>query len=582
MNKITKILSLTLILIFTVSALFVSAEPVTPTMNATWEGDYENMEIVIRFASPATYNQQVSVVMYPDGASPVFENFCRVAEAVSIAGRETEVRLKIHNDLTANGSENGGKYKIKLQGNGLLTSQCVQILDVDVFTPVGAADLLGRINAATENSVINSCLNEAKEELQITVDGNMTKIGYLKNIRDIDYNGSFTNLNEVKKSYIIADVLTYLHSQGATTENIGNLVEEYSDIIGFDVTDADYTANKSSVLQMINSSKGLYETRGILTTKILKKALNEMTAVSAINVCTTDKLYDKMDQYKEVFEITNSSYNTYLGFSEETKQIVLRQVYNKNFSFKEQVKAAFETGVTDVGAGAGDGAGAGGSQVPDGGDYSDKGSFGGDNASLGGGGADAGNENVEEIKAQFSDLPQTHWAFTYIDSLWKSNNVSGYTDNTFRPENTVTREEFVKMAVSAVGFYDRTAESSFSDVNSDHWAYRYISSACQKSIINGINETTFGLGSPITREDVAVITARIIDLVNKTEIAKQQGISTAFTDDSDISEYAKTSVKMLVNEGIISGFEDDSFKPKDYLTRAQSAKIIYMLRSSLS
>lgn len=266
MNKITKILSLTLILIFTVSVLFVSAETEAPTMNASWEGDYENMELVIKFASPAKYNQQVSVVMYPYESSPSFENFCRVAEAVSIAGAETEVKLKIHNDLTANGSINGGKYKVKLQGNGLLASQCVQILDVDVLTPVGAADLLGRINAATENSVINSCLNEGKEELQITVDGNMTKIGYLKNIRDIDYNGAFGNLSEVKKSYIMAGVLTYLHSQGSTEENIGTLIEQYSDIIGFDVTDADYTANKSSVLRMINSSKSTYETRGILTT----------------------------------------------------------------------------------------------------------------------------------------------------------------------------------------------------------------------------------------------------------------------------------------------------------------------------
>lgn len=303
-----------------------------------------------------------------------------------------------------------------------------------------------------------------------------------------------------------------------------------------------------------------------------------MTAVSAINTSTTDELYDTMDQYKSVFEITDSSYNTYLGFIEETKQLVLRQVYNKNFSFKEQVKEAFEAGVLGVGTGIG----SGDPQTPGSGDYSDTGSFGGGSASVGGGGADTGDEKVEEVKAQFSDLPQTHWAFTYIDSLWKSNNVSGYTDNTFRPDNTVTREEFVKMAVSAVGFYDRTAECNFGDVNEEHWAYRYISSACQKSIVNGINETTFGLGSPITREDVAVITARIIDLVNNTEVAKEQGISTAFTDDSNISDYAKTSVKMLVNEGIISGFEDNSFKPKEYLTRAQSAKIIYMLRASLS
>lgn len=577
MKIFTKILLLTLVLNFAVAVKTVDAQ--TPTMNASWESDYsDNMEIVINFVSPANYTQQVSVVMYSTSLTgqPGFGDFRRVAEATAVPNVETVVTLKLSDDLT----ENGGKYKIKIQGNGTLASQCVQILDVNIFTPYNAGVLLGNINRATENSDIIAYLNEAKEELQLIID-DATKIEYFKYIRDIDYNGSFKNLNDVKNAYIIAGVLAYLQSENATIDNICEQIEVQSKLIGFDIAGVDYTANKSKVLERINASKTEYENQGILTTKILKKALNEMVAVCAINECQPDDLHNKIEQYKGTFGITDSSFNTYLGMNEESRQLVLRQVYDKNFGFKEQIKAAFETGVENINSGMGSTQTPGGDED----DSSDRGSFGSGGVSISGVGGGKDNETPEVNNDEtliFADLPQTHWAFNYIKGLHEAGSISGYADNTFKPDDTVKREEFVKMIISAVSFYDQNAESDFEDVSPDHWAFGYISSASQKSIISGINKTTFGLGNPITREDVAVITARIIDYFNNSYIEQQQDIATEFVDDYQVADYAKASVKMLVNEGIVSGFEDNSFKPKDYLTRAQSAKIIYMLRASLS
>ena len=182
------------------------------------------------------------------------------------------------------------------------------------------------------------------------------------------------------------------------------------------------------------------------------------------------------------------------------------------------------------------------------------------------------NPNVSDGK--FSDLASVRWAEDAINEMAKAEIVSGDGTGKFRPNDTMKREEFVKMLVLAVGKYDETAECSFADTDKNAWYYRYIASAYNSGIIYGVSDDEFGIGSELTRQDMAVICLRAAELsgeLSKVRAGKE------FADGSLISEYARESVQKLYMSGDISGTDENNFSPLDKATRAQGALIIYNL-----
>ena len=90
-------------------------------------------------------------------------------------------------------------------------------------------------------------------------------------------------------------------------------------------------------------------------------------------------------------------------------------------------------------------------------------------------------------------------------------------------------------------------------------------------IVSGLSDTEFGPDICITRQDMAVIlynTALAMDFEMNAENAD-------IADDADISEYAKNAVYALKNAGIINGYEDGSFRPKNNANRAEAAQMVY-------
>lgn len=108
-----------------------------------------------------------------------------------------------------------------------------------------------------------------------------------------------------------------------------------------------------------------------------------------------------------------------------------------------------------------------------------------------------------------------HWAKDSILKLTNAGVVSGYPDGTFKPTNTVTRAEFTVMLVKALNLETRVGKT-FNDTNS-HWAKDSISTAAAYDIISGYNENTFGPNDLITREQAAVIIARAAQLETATD-----------------------------------------------------------------
>ena len=179
-----------------------------------------------------------------------------------------------------------------------------------------------------------------------------------------------------------------------------------------------------------------------------------------------------------------------------------------------------------------------------------------------------GGNNTPAAEEIFSDMDTAVWAKTAVGALAKSGVISGRGDGIFAPGERVTREEFAKILVCAFEIGTGTAE--FDDVAPDSWYAPYVGAAVGAGVVYGIGGGKFGVGQAITREDACAMLARAA----KIEPGDSAGADN-FSDGGEISDYAKPYVAALAAAGAVSGMPDGSFAPKNPLTRAEAAVIIY-------
>lgn len=183
--------------------------------------------------------------------------------------------------------------------------------------------------------------------------------------------------------------------------------------------------------------------------------------------------------------------------------------------------------------------------------------------------------NVYADNGIFADVPQTHWAYQYINNLVNQGVLSGYEDGSFKPENTVIRAEWAKMLYSIDGSEPITYADMkvFNDVEPTAWYAVYISMS--ESYLNKTeNENGCYIypQEPATREDVAVSAVKWLGYdTNKSNLSYLN----RFTDKDLISENNKPYIAVAIELGIITGFEDNTFRGNGTLTRAQAATILY-------
>jgi len=175
----------------------------------------------------------------------------------------------------------------------------------------------------------------------------------------------------------------------------------------------------------------------------------------------------------------------------------------------------------------------------------------------------------------FSDISNVKWAKEAIEYLAARGVISGPGDGTFRPNGNVTRAEFIKMLMMALELEDEKAVCTFSDVNEGAWYYKPIATAQKLGIVKGKGDGTFGVNDEILRQDMTVMTYRTEQLL---DIDLDDDVNVEpFTDEAEISSYAKEAVTAMQRAGIINGIGDGSFAPKNSVTRAEAAVIIYRL-----
>lgn len=174
---------------------------------------------------------------------------------------------------------------------------------------------------------------------------------------------------------------------------------------------------------------------------------------------------------------------------------------------------------------------------------------------------------------QYEDLQETHWA--YNDIQWVANKgwIRGMGINEFAPEDTLTRAQAAVILVRALELSAKNPiNQSFDDVKSSHWAYKEIEIAKQYGIFGGVEYRKFAPNNPLTREQMAVVLHRVLGDGNITNTQLD-----SFTDMNN-NEWSYESISIMKQRGIIGGYSDGSFKPKDDITRAQMSSL--MKRSS--
>ena len=183
------------------------------------------------------------------------------------------------------------------------------------------------------------------------------------------------------------------------------------------------------------------------------------------------------------------------------------------------------------------------------------------------------------IPAAFAVDLEGHWARSFIEYLNQEGviNPSASTGE-YGPNLEMTRAEFMRYINRAFHFTEE-AEISFSDVQTNAWYYETIQIAVKYGYINGVGENRMDPLGAVTREQAAVVIGRLF----KDDPGNVSSSDLPFSDRSEISSWAAGYVKAAVDKGIISGYDDGTFRPKRVVTRGEVAKILYYyLGTSLS
>ena len=189
--------------------------------------------------------------------------------------------------------------------------------------------------------------------------------------------------------------------------------------------------------------------------------------------------------------------------------------------------------------------------------------------------ADTPNENPTQPEAPaFTDMTGYEWAKESVEALAEKGIVTGTGEGAFEPGRNVNREEMLVMILRSFDVEPGETKTDFTDAEADGWYNEYLAAAKEAGYVNGRPDGSFGVGEAVTREDAAVMAYNIAKAMGEEF---DTSVSETFTDDEEVSEYAKEAVYALKNKGVINGKEEGVFAPKDNCTRAEAAKIIYTL-----
>ena len=182
----------------------------------------------------------------------------------------------------------------------------------------------------------------------------------------------------------------------------------------------------------------------------------------------------------------------------------------------------------------------------------------------------AGSAKVRADVTGFPDVTsETVNSTAYKAIYWAAGEgiIRGFSDGTFRPEDSCTREQFVVMIWRLSGRPEASAEVSFNDVSRGKSTFTAIQWAVAQGIIRGFDDGTFRPAATVTREQIVIMLWRMTDRENAFD-------EVSFTD-MDVSDSSYRAVQWGSSKGIVKGYPDGSFGPKRECLRQEIAIFLY-------
>lgn len=199
-----------------------------------------------------------------------------------------------------------------------------------------------------------------------------------------------------------------------------------------------------------------------------------------------------------------------------------------------------------------------------------------------------------DTPAAFSDLGNYVWAKTAIESLAAKGVVNGKPGGVYAPQDSLRRCEFAKMIVLSLGQEPATGgASSFSDVKAADWHYGYVAKAAELGLIKGYTDGTFRPDNTLTKEEMLTIAVRAMKKEAEAQaIAKDSPLLTPFASETRISAWALNYVALaeslgLLEHGHMAMEQKDgsqtklTFDGKGTANRAEAAYVMYQMIESL-
>ena len=440
-----------------------------------------------------------------------------------------------------------GTYKVIIIGDNINASK-----DVYYMSQTEIDRIVKEFNEISKKEVTGENVKAVREFTEKNYKALYIELEYYNQLSDFGKNTVSRLMMKHDGEYAHADIKTeFIKSIAAAWANDGKSIDGIIKAYPNDINFAMYEKygdlkNKSLVNESIKSAESYDD----LTDKF-----NSMTALSLLNEAAPNEVGKVIKEYKQ-YLISDKAYEYYC----QNESSCIRNITNKNFDSTEKLENAILSNTAPTAA-------------P---------SPGGSGGAPSGGGITAPSTPTVSIptekpmnnKLPFTDLENYQWAYTAIEHLYNNKICSGKSDTIFAPQDNILREEAVKLIINAFGIeQNQDNKLNFTDVADDAWYAEFIKAAVGGKVIGGISETEFGTGSNITRQDLAVMLYRALNAIGK-EIDIIIDNKAVLSDLDSVSEYAREAVDYLVEIGAING-SDGKFRPNDYITRAEAAKMIY-------
>ncbi len=160
------------------------------------------------------------------------------------------------------------------------------------------------------------------------------------------------------------------------------------------------------------------------------------------------------------------------------------------------------------------------------------------------------------------------WAVENVNKAHEYNLMSGTALGWFEPQREITRAEFTAIVCRILGLdHEKSFDEKFGDVTKNDWHFGYVMAAYEAGYVNGMSEISFAPNNYITREEIAVMVSRILNVTGNAEDVN------LFADGYNVSKWAQIYVAAVNKTGIMTGDQFGQFLPKSQVNRQTVATI---------